>query len=544
MRNYVVRGFAGRGTVREQFLSPGRRGGFHLFLLLIALELSLPAARSQSNPIQLENQQPGTESWQIPWGSAGGDVVGEIKGYASASSVNKGGSINLHISVNPAQTYTIEVYRVGWYQGLGARLIQQIGPLNGTPQPAPTTDPVTGLIECHWASAYTLVTQPEWTSGVYLVLLKNAAGFQNYINFVVRDDGRVGALLYQQPVTTHQAYNDYPYDSATGKSLYAFNSYGANTVGGSKAAVKVSFDRPYAGDGDNHVWGRNVLGVEMAFIRWLERSGFDVTYSTDVDLHTDSSRLLSTRGLISPGHDEYWTKEMYDGAIAARDAGVNLGFFSANTLYTQVRLEPSTTGTPNRVLVCYREAALDPNPDPNLKTVNWREAPVNRPEQALVGVHVHEHRPGERPGHPRALRGDEQRTLGLRRDGFLGWRHGDGPGGLRSGSALQRVRPAGRRERHLHPAVAFALCGVQQSGHRELVHVSGTERCVGVWCGDDQLGIRPRCLQPRRQQPGRCAHPAHDDQHPRTVPQWLGHGLHSRHGAIHANHHAGLHDDL
>ena len=230
------------------------------------------------------------------------------------------------------------------------------------------------------------MTQPEWTSGVYLALLKNAAGFQNYISFVVRDDGRVGALLYQQPVTTYQAYNDYPYDNLTGKSLYAFSSFGANTVGGSKAAVKVSFDRPYAGDGDNHVWGRNILGVETAFIRWLERTGVDVTYATDLDTHTDSARLLSTRGLISPGHDEYWTKEMYDGTISARDAGVNLAFFSADAVYTQIRMEPSNTGTPNRVMVCYREAALDPNPDPNLKTINWREAPLNRPEQALVGV--------------------------------------------------------------------------------------------------------------------------------------------------------------
>src|SRR2546426_5979402 len=57
-------------------------------------------------------------------------------GYASATSVNKGGSINLHISVNPAQTFTMDVYRMGWYQGLGGRLLQHIGPLNGVQQSA------------------------------------------------------------------------------------------------------------------------------------------------------------------------------------------------------------------------------------------------------------------------------------------------------------------------------------------------------------------------------------------------------------------------
>src|SRR5207249_6763319 len=132
--------------------------------------------------------------------------------------------------LNPAQTYTIDVYRMGWYQGLGGRLVQHIGPLNGTLQPACPTNATTGMIECQWASAYTLATQSTWTSGIYVALLTNAQKFQNYIVFAVRDDSRVAALLYQQPVTTYQAYNNYPDDNTTGKSLYAFNSNGATTI--------------------------------------------------------------------------------------------------------------------------------------------------------------------------------------------------------------------------------------------------------------------------------------------------------------------------
>lgn len=389
MRWYVGLQLGKRGAEMASLPKEGQGRCASLRLLTLVVGTLLNAeirASGEDNPIVTENQFPGSQAWIIPWGSESRDINGEIKGYASATSVHKGGSINLHISVNPEQTFTIDVFRMGWYQGNGGRLLRHIGPLDGVQQAAPITDPVTGLIECHWTNTHTLNIPEEWTTGVYLALLKNAQGFQNYITFVVRDDDRVGALLYQQPVTTMQAYNDYPSDNATGKSLYAFNSYGSNTVGGSKAAVKVSFDRPYAGDGDNHIWGRNVLGVEHAFIRWLERSGYDVTYCTDIDTHLNSGRLLSTRGLISPGHDEYWTREMLDGVYAARDAGVNLGFFSANMIYTQIRLEPSTSGTSNRVVVCYRNAALDPNPDPTRKTVNWREAPVDRPEQSLIGV--------------------------------------------------------------------------------------------------------------------------------------------------------------
>src|SRR5207244_4561133 len=68
-------------------------------------------AAAQTNPIVIENQQPGTIQWKIPWGSAATDSGGQIKGYASATSVNKGQNITFYVSVNPAQPYTIDVFR-------------------------------------------------------------------------------------------------------------------------------------------------------------------------------------------------------------------------------------------------------------------------------------------------------------------------------------------------------------------------------------------------------------------------------------------------
>ncbi len=352
--------------------------------LLVALGLGLLPAISaaQSNPIISENQQSGTAAWDIPTDRVGTDAVGQIKGYASATSVNKGEDITFFVSVNPSQTFTVDVYRIGWYQGLGGRLMQHIGPLNGVKQPSCPTDATTGVIECHWSQAFTLATQNSWTSGIYMAVLTNAQSYQNYITFVVRDDGRVADLIYQQPVTTYQAYNDYPNDGRTGKGLYDYNSYGSTTVGGTKAAVKVSFDRPYADSGisdDFRSW-------EISFVRWMEKSGYDVAYSTDIDTHTNGERLRNYRGFLSVGHDEYWSKQMFDAAEAARDAGVGLGFFGANAIYWQVRFEPSSNGVASRVMVCYRDPTIDPVSDPNLKTSLWRDPPVSRPEQALIGV--------------------------------------------------------------------------------------------------------------------------------------------------------------
>jgi hypothetical protein len=211
---------------------------------------------------------------------------------------------------------------------------------------------------------------------VYLAVLSNAQGYQNYVPFLVRDDTRQAGLLYQQPVNTYQAYNSWG-----GKSLYTYNS--ANGV----RAYKVSFDRPYEGDGSG-----DYFGWEVYLVQWLEQTGYDVTYSTDVDAQANPSRLRSVKGVLVPGHSEYWSKGMYDAAQAARDAGVSLGFVGSNDIYWQVRYEASAAGVGNRVLVCYKTSD-PPNPvdpitatSPGLTTTQWRLTPANRPEQALIGI--------------------------------------------------------------------------------------------------------------------------------------------------------------
>jgi hypothetical protein len=146
----------------------------------------------------------------------------------------------------------------------------------------------------------------------------------------------------------------------------------------------VTFDRPYsrgAGSGEfAYSWN-----WDQHFVRWLEKNGYDVAYSTNLDTHTNGGRLLNYKGFVSVGHDEYWSKQMYDAAEGARDSGVNLGFFGSNAVYWQVRFEPSARNQPNRVMVCYKNASRDPVQGPTT-TVLWRDPLPNRPEQALVGV--------------------------------------------------------------------------------------------------------------------------------------------------------------
>lgn len=376
-------------------------------MALLAAVLSSPAAHS-GNSIQLENGKPGTQTWQL----ANPALNHEIEGYASLTSVNRGGQIKFF--VNTADTnYTIEIFRMGWYAGLGGRQIKAPMTQTGNAQPPTVPDAVNGsLIECNWTHPYVLdipnnPSDPtDWCSGIYLAKLTGSwSGKQSYIVFTVRDDERPSDYLFQSSVTTWQAYNSWG-----GNGLY-YHSPSSCSI---PAAQKVSFNRPYertsgypgvefyVGAGelftrhlaytleycDPAARGHSPAAWEYNMMRFLEREGYDVTYCTDVDVHENATLLFSHRGFLSVGHDEYWSREMRDNVEAARDAGVNLGFFSANTCYWQIRFEPSTiTRQANRTMVCYKDADADPlGPTNPLVTVRWRSAPVNRPENTMIGV--------------------------------------------------------------------------------------------------------------------------------------------------------------
>src|SRR5438309_9446398 len=88
---------------------------------LLSLFAGVAPASSQlaaDNPIVLENQQHGSSG--CFWSKAGDDATGQIKGYASATSVNQGESITFYVTVTPAQRYTTDYHRIGWYAGRGA----------------------------------------------------------------------------------------------------------------------------------------------------------------------------------------------------------------------------------------------------------------------------------------------------------------------------------------------------------------------------------------------------------------------------------------
>ncbi len=328
------------------------------------------------NAIALENQNAGTTDWRIPTVNLATDQ--EIEGYGDATSINRGGVINLKISLAQPGKYNLEVYRLGYYGGLGGRLITSVADLDGLTQATPTMSSGTYLVEYNWNTSFTLQTGENWTTGLYFVKLTDIrTGKQSYIQFVLRDDQRPTDLGFQDAITTAQAYNN-----AGGSSLYAQNEQPQARI--------VSFDRPFVYDlGSNQNAYNNTLTWEYNMVRWLESQGYDVSYYTNLDVHTNPLQLYSQRTFLSVGHDEYWSMEMFDHVTQARDRGINLGFFSANTAYWRVRFEPSGNGQANRRMVSYKENwNLDPiaQMDISQATTWFRSVQLNRPENSLLGV--------------------------------------------------------------------------------------------------------------------------------------------------------------
>jgi Domain of unknown function (DUF4347)/Domain of unknown function (DUF4082) len=337
------------------------------------------------NAIVRENQKTGTTGWRL----SNVATNNEISGYASATSVNKGQAISLKISLAQAGQYKLDVFRLGYYAGSGARLITSVTGLNGVKQAGPTmTNTSTRLVEYKWNTSYTLNTSTSWTTGLYLVKLTDSrTGKQNYIQFVLRDDNRPADLGFQDAINTAAAYNN-----IGGYSVYDFNSNGG------QRAYQVSFDRPFqynaaaASEQFN-----NTLTWEYNMTRWLEKEGYDVSYFTNLDVSTKPLQLYSQKTFLSVGHDEYWSMEERNNVQEARDKGINLAFFSANTAYWQVRYNASSSGQANRVMTVYKDtsspaigtgASIDPiaSTNPTAATTLFRSPEVNRPENALLGV--------------------------------------------------------------------------------------------------------------------------------------------------------------
>ena len=199
---------------------------------------NLVAAATSTNPIVLENQKQGTPQsvWDID-----GAGSSNIEGFATDISVDNGNRIDFKINTD-SSNYRIEIYRLGYYGGMGARLVTTIQHTGVQNQPAPLRDATTGLVDAgNWSVSASWDVPADAVSGVYIAKLVRQDGTfgENHIPFIVRDDSSTSDIVFQTSDTTWQAYNGWG-----GANFYGGN--GPATGQGAGRAYAVSYNRPIA----------------------------------------------------------------------------------------------------------------------------------------------------------------------------------------------------------------------------------------------------------------------------------------------------------
>jgi hypothetical protein len=358
-------------------------------LFLIGGDVRPAAAACTANPIPCENALPGTPP--SVW-DPGTSIDAGLQGFATDISVDVGQTVYFKINSTTYTSYQIDIYRMGYYGGDGARLVATVAPSVPLPQtqPACLTQSSTGLVDCgNWTVSASWNVPSTAVSGIYFADLVAPDGGMSQIVFVVRNDASHSDIVFRTDDTTWVAYNDYG-----GNNLY----YGSAPSSNGRAYA-VSYNRPFNDRAEAPGYGTSnfVFYAEYPMVRWLEANGYDVSYISSVDLVRSPSLLENHKVLLSAGHDEYWSNEMRSAVETAIQDGVNVANFTGNEDFWKIRWGTSIDGssTPDRTIICYKETLdnkVEDPADPPIWTGTWRDprfsppADGGRPENQLGGT--------------------------------------------------------------------------------------------------------------------------------------------------------------
>mmetsp|Transcript_104021 Transcript_104021/g.238164 ORF Transcript_104021/g.238164 Transcript_104021/m.238164 type:complete len:695 (+) Transcript_104021:53-2137(+) len=389
-----------------------------------------------ANDIVRENCMEGSPPTEWDINGAGS---ADLQGFATKISASPGEAVQFKVKTS-SKKFRFDIYRLGYYQGLGARKVATVLPENIEAQPDCRWEQETLLVDCgNWHTTARWEVPEGTVSGLFVARvvqedarkgwrvdaseiepsfkfrnrqwdyskmppcgdehscpgLEHSYGAQrvlagtamrnsiqephaSHIFFVVRRDGRPSDVLFQTMDTTWHAYNNYG----------APSTYGVWALPRHKAVVQNATDRrAYKRSYNVPVITRDTRAVNMPLhaeypaIRWLEANGYDVQYWSSVDAHVRGAEIKArARVYLSVGHDEYWSGEQRTAIEQARDDGVHLQFWSGNEAYWKVRWEASLDGEATRTMVVYKESqeSTKIDPDKDTWTGTFRDSrPIN-----------------------------------------------------------------------------------------------------------------------------------------------------------------------
>ena len=315
-----------------------------------------PASPPNGNAITCENALPGTP--QADWDVAGaGDL--SIQGFATDISVNRGQTVQFKIDTDAA-AYRLDIYRMGYYGGDGARLVATVTPSATLPQNQPDCldDPATGLVDCgNWAVSASWAGARDRHIG-HLFRARRASRHRRREPHRVHRSPRRRHLRSAVPDLRHHLAGLQP----VRRQQPVCRQPGRPRLQGQL--------QPAVHDRGSHA---RRLGVQ--------RRVPDGALAREQRLQR---QLHDRRRLGSPGHGapraiarscrsattNTGRAASAANVEAARAAGVHLAFFSGNEVFWKTRWESSIApgGATYRTLVCYKETHANAKIDPLANT--------------------------------------------------------------------------------------------------------------------------------------------------------------------------------
>jgi hypothetical protein len=337
-----------------------------------------------------ENKKPGVKMTLAEWHNMDLSFAEGSALWLNQTSVSCGETVQIHAANYSSNSTplnkmprTFAAWRIGYYNGSGAREVWRSKPIKLKNRDATTYRDASRMVEAQWPTTTTFTVGNDWTPGFYLIVSFSAFGqIENAAPLIVRSPVGSSKLLMVNSFITWQMYNTFG-----GRSGYLGPAKDQTTDVNERSRM-VSFDRPMLGSG-MYAIARDAI----PFIQFVEKQGLNVDEESDLDINKWPSMTTKYAGVILGGHAEYFTNTMFNTFIALRNTGVNIAVLGGNTGYWQTRLEPSPYG-PDRRAVMYRFATDDPNTNLNQITIEFSNERINTPPNLIWGtqtsaVHVY-----------------------------------------------------------------------------------------------------------------------------------------------------------
>lgn len=222
-----------------------------------------------------------------------------------------------------------------------------------------------------WQVVYSLPSTVDLPAGIYTLEVVFGSFSTHILDFlIINPQAEKNKILYMLASNTAQAYCD-----SGGKSLYG--SCQMKWVAKERARI-LSLERLC--DLFELQYNKNVM-------KFLSDEGIDVDYCSNLDVEKCSVNLHTYNLILIVGHDEYWSKNLYDGLDNFIRQGGNVVVFSGNTGYRQVRFSDDY-----KKMICYKDPTEDLLQNPEMKfrldelSIAWSHPPVNKAPNRVIGA--------------------------------------------------------------------------------------------------------------------------------------------------------------